>query len=161
MLFNFLSESRLNDGTYEDKRKNENLHGINSSTDYIETAEYGKDISEEKDFTDIRHTKPNLNRNYHEPRHSLNSYRTSKNASCNNDNVDIAFLVDCTRSMRRHVLHTKKNIGSVVKHIRKIFNNHVRLAFVAYRDLTCPNNIQEMDFTKDISEFTSFADKNC
>ena len=82
-------------------------------------------------------------------------------ASCNNDNVDIAFLVDCTRSMRRHVLHTKKNIGSVVKHIRKRFKNHVRLAFVAYRDLTCPNNIQEMDFTKDISEFTSFADKNC
>ena len=82
-------------------------------------------------------------------------------ASCSNDNVDIAFLVDCTRSMRRHVLHTKKNIGSVVKHIRKRFNNHVRLAFVAYRDLTCPNNIQEMDFTKDISEFTNFADKNC
>ena len=82
-------------------------------------------------------------------------------ASCNNDNVDIAFLVDCTRSMRRHVLHTKKNIGSVVKHIRKRFKNHVRLAFVAYRDVTCPNNIQEMDFTKDISEFTSFADKNC
>ena len=83
------------------------------------------------------------------------------NVSCGNDDVDIAFLVDCTRSMRRHVLRTKANIGHIVKNIRKRFNNQVRLAFVAYRDLQCPNNIQEMDFTRKVHEFTSFADRNC
>ena len=87
-------------------------------------------------------------------------YRKSE-VSCTNDDVDIAFLVDCTRSMRRHVLRTKANIGSIVKNIRKTFNNKVRLAFVAYRDLQCPNNIQEMNFTRKIDEFTSFADENC
>ena len=81
--------------------------------------------------------------------------------SCNNDDVDIAFLVDCTRSMRRHVLRTKANIGSVVKNIRREFDNHVRLAFIAYRDLQCPNNIEELDFTRKVNEFTSFADDNC
>ena len=87
-------------------------------------------------------------------------YRKSE-VSCNNDDVDIAFLVDCTRSMRRHVLRTKANIGSIVKNIRKRFDNKVRLAFVAYRDLQCPNNIQQMNFTRKIHEFTSFADTNC
>ena len=87
-------------------------------------------------------------------------YRKSQ-VSCTNDDVDIAFLVDCTRSMRRHVLRTKANIGSIVKNIRKTFKNKVRLAFVAYRDLHCPNNIQEMNFTRKIHEFTSFADRNC
>ena len=81
--------------------------------------------------------------------------------SCNNDNADIAFLVDCTRSMRRHVVYTKDNIASVVKHIRKKFKNSIRLAFVAYRDLSCPNNIQQMNFTYNVTEFTTFADKHC
>ena len=88
------------------------------------------------------------------------SYRKSE-VSCKNDDVDIAFLVDCTRSMRKHVLRTKANIGSIVKNIRKTFKNKVRLAFVAYRDLHCPNNIQDMKFTRRIKEFTSFADENC
>ena len=93
-------------------------------------------------------------------KHAEKFYRKSE-VSCTNDDVDIAFLVDCTRSMRKHVLRTKANIGSIVKNIRKTFKNKVRLAFVAYRDLHCPNNIQEMNFTRKIHEFTSFADRNC
>ena len=140
-------------GIFKHKIKFKNVRGRKKSTILVE---HGKDYSEKKDSKF-----GGSNGNIPKYRRYLNAYRSSKNASCNNDNVDIAFLVDCTRSMRRHVLHTKKNIGSVVKIIRKRFHNHVRLAFVAYRDLTCPKNIQEMDFTKDVSKFTSFADKNC
>ena len=84
-----------------------------------------------------------------------------EDSDCNNNNVDIAFLVDCTTSMAKHVRDTKRNIGDIVKGIRGTFKNNVRLAFVAYRDITCPNNIQEMDFSNKIKDFTTFADKNC
>ena len=84
-----------------------------------------------------------------------------EDSDCNNNNVDIAFLVDCTRSMRKHMMDAKQNIGDIVKSIRRTYRNNVRLGFVAYRDIDCPSNIQEMDFSNKIKDFTTFADKNC
>ena len=75
----------------------------------------------------------------------------------NNSNVDIAFMMDATLSMRRNIVAAKENIASIVRNVKEAFsNNTVRVAFVAYRDYSERElRIETYDFTEDVEDFTT------
>jgi hypothetical protein len=75
----------------------------------------------------------------------------------NNSNVDIAFMMDATLSMRRNIVAAKENIASIVRNVKEAFsNNTVRVAFVAYRDYSERElRIETYDFTEDVEAFTT------
>ena len=79
--------------------------------------------------------------------------------SCNNKDLDIAFVVDCSRSMKKHVIQTKETISSIIRTIKERFDNNVRLAFVSYTDLPC--KVQTLGFTDKIEYFKAFAENQC
>ena len=72
-------------------------------------------------------------------------------------NVDIAFMLDATRSMRKNLIAVEHNIGDVVRQVRAVFNNtNLRVALVAYRDYTNgAHHFRTMNFTSSIQEFVS------
>ena len=71
-----------------------------------------------------------------------------------NSALDVAFLMDCTSSMRSYINEAKKNIEYVVNLIQEEYGNKVRIAFVGYRDHTDGDKrIECIQFTESISEF--------
>ena len=74
-----------------------------------------------------------------------------------NSALDVAFLMDCTRSMCRYINETKEKIEYVVNIIKKEYQNQVKIAFVGYRDHTDGDRrIECIQFTENISEFKEF-----
>ena len=73
-----------------------------------------------------------------------------------NANVDIAFMMDATLSMKRNIVAAKDNVASIVRKVKEAFrNNTVRVAYVAYRDYSeRDQRIETFDFTEDVGEFT-------
>ena len=72
--------------------------------------------------------------------------------------LDIAFLVDCTGSMRPYIVETKKDIDGIVSSIKENFENKVQVAFVAYRDHDDgEKRIECLQFTEDIAYFQRFV----
>ena len=51
-----------------------------------------------------------------------------------NSTLDVAFLVDCTKSMDPYINQTKADVEHVVNEIKRVFENDVKVAFVGYRD---------------------------
>ena len=75
-----------------------------------------------------------------------------------NSSLDIAFLVDCTGSMRSYIAETKKDIEQIVSSIKETFENKIQVAFVGYRDHSDGHKrIECLQFTEDIAEFRAFV----
>ena len=75
-----------------------------------------------------------------------------------NSSLDLAFLVDCTGSMRPYIFQTKKDIEYIVNFIKEEFENKVKLAFVGYRDhQDGSDRIQNVNFSEDINIFKEFV----
>ena len=70
-----------------------------------------------------------------------------------NKNVDVVFLLDCTRSMAGYIDEAKKQIKKIVE----MYENNVRVAFVGYRD-HCDGSmrIETFQFSEDTDKFVSF-----
>ena len=63
--------------------------------------------------------------------------------------TDLLFLIDTTSSMSSHIAAAKWQVRSIVKDIRKAYNNiaEVRVAVVGYKDHAESPNIEFLDFT--------------
>jgi hypothetical protein len=81
-----------------------------------------------------------------------------KERSSNSASVDIAFLVDCTTSMKRYIEAVRADILKTVSSIRALHSSaEIRLAFVGYRDHHDPiNRLTVLGFTIDAEQFESF-----
>ena len=73
--------------------------------------------------------------------------------------VDLAFLVDCTGSMQPHMNGVKEMIGSLGKKLGRDFPYlQLRLGFVRYTDFDMgANKYSTLGWTSDISEFSKFV----
>ncbi|CAF1412752.1 unnamed protein product [Adineta ricciae] len=71
--------------------------------------------------------------------------------------VDICFLMDCTRSMKSHIDKAKEDIHLLTKMIPNLFKVQPCLAFVGYRDVNSSSpQCLKMDFTKNVDVFEQF-----
>lgn len=73
-----------------------------------------------------------------------------------NSNVDVAFTMDATRSMRNNIKAVKDGIQDIIKRIHKKFKDAiVRVALVAYRDFgDREKHFEIFDFTESIDQFS-------
>ena len=72
----------------------------------------------------------------------------------NDSTLDVAFLVDCTNSMTPYINTIKIGIEKVVKKIKEMFDNKIRVGFVGYRDYgDLRKKILCLQFTENIDEF--------
>jgi hypothetical protein len=72
------------------------------------------------------------------------------------ENVDLAFIVDATRSVNR-IMHVKDNIRKIAAQIQLTNGNlKIRLAIVVYRDLLYTNRFEVLDFVTSLDIFESF-----
>lgn len=71
------------------------------------------------------------------------------------EKVDLAFILDCTVSMKKHIDDVKVNIRSIVERLRKSHRSLcLRLALVGYRDIRDGDDRFEVfDFTSDVNRF--------
>ena len=75
-----------------------------------------------------------------------------------NSTLDVAFLVDCTKSMDPYINQTKADVEHVVNEIKRVFENDVKVAFVGYRDhKDGPKRIESLEFTDDVNKFKDFV----
>ena len=76
-----------------------------------------------------------------------------------NSNVDVAFMMDATGSMGKHITAVKDGINSIVSRIHDKFKKaKIRVAFVAYRDYgDGAKHFEILDFTENIEIFTNFV----
>ena len=75
-----------------------------------------------------------------------------------NSDVDIAFMLDATSSMKKNLIAVEQNIADVVMKVRDTFTDiKIRVALVAYRDYSeASMHFQILDFTDDVDEFIKF-----
>ena len=67
-------------------------------------------------------------------------------------NVDVAFLLDCTSSMDKHIVETKNQLKVIIDTLVEEFENEIRVAFVGYRDhADGAKRLEVVDFTSDAS----------
>lgn len=75
------------------------------------------------------------------------------------EEVDLAFIIDCTGSMGGYISEVKNKVNEIIAGIRKTNASlRMRLAVVGYRDL-CDGDarFQVLDFTSSTKEFKSFV----
>lgn len=72
--------------------------------------------------------------------------------------VDVAFLMDCTGSMEAYIAAAKDKIHAIAKSLQAKFPHlKMRVAFVGYRDhCDGTNRFVKLDFTDDHSKFSNF-----
>ena len=68
--------------------------------------------------------------------------------------LDMMFIIDCTSSMRQWIDACKKEIKSIIDHVRnQHLNIKIRVSIVAYRDHCDGNKISEVfSFSNNIEE---------
>ncbi|RYH27427.1 hypothetical protein EON65_13540 [archaeon] len=73
--------------------------------------------------------------------------------------VDIAFVVDCTGSIIKHMVTIKTNIKEYVAKVQALHSMaQIRLAFIGYRDYGCKaQQILVLDFTVDLEAFAKMV----
>lgn len=86
--------------------------------------------------------------------------RSVVRAVCAAESVDLAFIVDCTSSMRPHIAAVKNSIKDIVQQIRRTNGNlNIRVSMVGYRDFCDgPNQFTVLDFVSSIDDFENFVD---
>jgi hypothetical protein len=73
------------------------------------------------------------------------------------ESVDLAFVIDATGSMLKHIQNVKKSIRSVIAKCRRTHPGlRLRLAVVAYRDLNDAIPVEVLDFSSSVERFESF-----
>lgn len=79
------------------------------------------------------------------------------NAVCAAEEVDLAFIIDCTSSMQSYINSVKTNVKAIVTKIVNTNKNlNLRLSVVAYRDLGDKKRFEVMDFDSSVEKFESF-----
>lgn len=74
------------------------------------------------------------------------------------ENIDLAFIVDATGSMRTHIETVKDDIRKIISDLRLTHSRmNVRLAMVAYRDVFDDNRSEVLDFVHSVEEFQTFV----
>lgn len=74
--------------------------------------------------------------------------------------IDICFLMDRTRSMKRYIKAVERDIMNLVNTMSTLFKTVPRLAFIGYSDIHGEeNNLASLDFTTDINTFQQFLAK--
>eukprot|EP01031_Cornospumella_fuschlensis_P039697 gene39697-48333_t len=73
--------------------------------------------------------------------------------------VDIAFVLDCTGSMKKKMKGIQKDVMKYVDKVKALHGAaHVRLAFVGFKDYGCKGpQILVLDFTEDFEAFTDMV----
>ena len=72
--------------------------------------------------------------------------------------LDLAFLMDCTSSMKPQITFCKNKVQDIVNSVRSNFPTaKIRVAFVGYRDFDIPG-YPVMDFTPDAKGMADFID---
>eukprot|EP01031_Cornospumella_fuschlensis_P033657 gene33657-40719_t len=73
--------------------------------------------------------------------------------------VDIAFVLDCTGSMKKKMKGIQKDVMKYVDKVKALHGAaHVRLAFVGFKDYGCKGpQILVLDFTEDFEAFTNMV----
>ena len=75
-----------------------------------------------------------------------------------NCNLDLAFMMDCTKSMNPYIRQTKNDILNIVDEIKAEYGNKVRLGFVGYRDHENGiKRIAKFEFTEDVDAFKLYV----
>lgn len=83
--------------------------------------------------------------------------RCAVKAVCTVERVDLAFVIDATGSMLRHIKNVKQSIRNIIKKIRHTHSNlRIRLAVVAYRDLSDARPCEVLDFVTSVERFEAF-----
>jgi hypothetical protein len=73
------------------------------------------------------------------------------------EGVDLAFVIDATGSMLKHIQNVKKSIRPVIAKCRRTHPGlRLRLAVVAYRDLNDAVPVEVMDFSSSVEKFEGF-----
>jgi hypothetical protein len=73
------------------------------------------------------------------------------------ESVDLAFVIDATGSMLKHIQNVKRSIRSIVTKCRRTHSSlRLRLAVVAYRDLSDAVPVEVLDFCSSVERFESF-----
>lgn len=57
--------------------------------------------------------------------------------------MDICFLIDITKSMKKHLETTMKALKELTKTLEEIFEGKIRIGFVGYRDMEEENPGEE------------------
>jgi hypothetical protein len=74
--------------------------------------------------------------------------------------VDVAFLVDCTGTMRKHIDSLKVHLPVLVKQVKSsALGCLVRLAFVGYRDIGDVEQFTVLPFTTNVQEVVDFLNR--
>jgi hypothetical protein len=85
--------------------------------------------------------------------------RSAIEAVCAAERVDLAFLLDSTGSMGSYIEGVKKNIKAIVANIKTTNGNlRLRLAMVAYRDVSDRHRSEVFPFSESVLEFESFVE---
>lgn len=80
----------------------------------------------------------------------------------NAQSLDILFMMDSTGSMALYITETKNVISKLVKETKSAFPEaEIRVAMLAYRDITDKNRFEKFEFSKSIDEFENFVGKLC
>ena len=65
--------------------------------------------------------------------------------------LDLCLILDCTGSMSSWIQRSKNTLREIIDHVKNENKNlTVRVAFVAYRDISDANRFDVTDFTEDI-----------
>jgi hypothetical protein len=74
------------------------------------------------------------------------------------DSVDLCFVMDCTGSMDRWIEHAQQKTLDLVTAAKQQFGVKVRVAFVAYRDYSDDDRLQDsMDFVEELDVPCTYA----
>jgi Alpha-kinase family/von Willebrand factor type A domain len=73
------------------------------------------------------------------------------------ESVDLVFVIDATGSMLKHIQNVKKSIRSIISKCRRTHSDlRLRLAAVAYRDLSDSVHYEVLDFCSSVERFEQF-----
>jgi len=79
---------------------------------------------------------------------------------CAAERVDLAFVIDCTGSMAPYIESVKANIKHIVRQVARTNGNlQIRLAVVAYRDISDVDRYEVFDFVTCIESFEESVGK--
>ena len=73
------------------------------------------------------------------------------------ENVDLAFILDCTGSMESFIASAKKSIRDIIERLRSTNRSiNLRLAVVGYRDIGDSKRFEVLDFVSSVSNLEKF-----